>query len=122
MGGLNERRIGMSNEFPETKKQYITAPGQFGGTGVYLFRNGRLEKYEIVKDSMLRPYTESVENLGYRRAYYIPVLEKRLEKAYAAYREAVETLEKAKPYPLELDENEAEKLMAMFWEVRNEHT
>lgn len=99
-----------------SKKQYIIEPFQFGGTGVYLFMNGRLTKYEIVKDSMLRLYVESVENLGYTRAYYIPVLERRLEKAYAAYREAVETLEKAKPYPLELDEKESEKVMAIFWE------
>ena len=106
----------MRNDIPETKKQYITAPGQFGGTGVYLFINGRLEKYEIIKDSMLRPYTESVENLGYRRAYYIPALELRLERAYAAYREAVEALEKARPYPLELAEEEAEKAKAIFWE------
>lgn len=104
----------MSIKAPETKKQYITAPGQFGGTGVYLFINGRLEKYEIVKDSMLRLYAESVENLGYRRAYCIPVLELRLERAYAAYRKAVEALEKAKPYPLELAKEEAEKAMAIF--------
>lgn len=106
----------MKNDIPETKKQYITAPGQFGGTGVYLFKNGKLESYEIVKDSMLSLYAESVENLGYSRAYYIPVLEKRLERAYAAYREAVDTLEKARPYPLELAEEEAEKAMAIFWE------
>lgn len=93
----------MSINSPETKKQYITAPFQFGGTGVYLYINGRLEKYEIVKDSMLQLYTESVENLGYRRAYYIPMYERRLEEAYAAYRQAVEDLEKARPYPLVLD-------------------
>lgn len=99
-----------------SKKQYITTPAPFGGTTVYLFINGRLTSYEIIKDSMLRPYTESVENLGYRRAYCIPALELRLERAYAAYREAVEALEKAKPYPLELDEEEAEKVMAIFGE------
>lgn len=104
----------MSKKIPETKKQYVTTPAPFGGTTVYLFINGRSVKSEIVKDSMLQPYTESVENLGYRRAYCIPVLERRLEKAYAAYREAVETLEKAKPYPLELDEKETEKLMEML--------
>ena len=100
----------MSINSPETKKQCITAPGQFGGTGVYLFKNGKLENYEIIKDSMLSLYTESVENLGYRRAYYIPVLERRLERAYAAYREAVEALEKAKYYPLKLDVIEEDML------------
>lgn len=109
----------MTPEVHETKKQYITAPGQFGGTGVYLFKNGKLENYKIIKDSMLRPYTESVENLGYTRAYYIPVLEKRLERAYAAYREAVEALEKARPYPLELNAIEADTLMKLIGGWRN---
>lgn len=96
------------------KKQYIVERADPDTNLVLLHINGYLKSREVVSDLFLETYVGCVENLGYTRAYYIPVLEKRLERAYAAYREAVETLEKAKPYPLELDEHEAETLMKLI--------
>lgn len=99
-----------------SKKQYIVEPAYHGNHIVLMYVNGQLKHEEIVSGHSLDAYTSSVENLGYTRAYYIPVLERRLEKAYAAYREAVEAYEKAKPYQLELDENEAKALMGIVGE------
>ena len=95
-------------------KQYIVEQAGPGVNMVLFYKNGHLESREVVSDLSLETYVDCVENLGYSRAYYIPVLERRLERAYAAYREAVETLEKAKYYPLELDELESDMLMKLI--------
>lgn len=95
-------------------KQYIVEQAASGVNLVLLYKNGHLESKEVVSDLSLKTYVGCVENLGYSRAYYIPVLERRLERAYAAYREAVEALEKARPYPLELDEVEADMLKKLI--------
>lgn len=97
-----------------SKKQYIVEQAGSGTNLVLLYKNGHLESREVVSDLSLEAYVGCVENLGYTKAYYIPVLERRLERAYAAYREAVETLEKAKYYPLELDELESDMLMKLI--------
>ena len=97
-----------------SKKQYIVEQAGPGTNLVLLYINGHLESREVVSDLSLETYVGCVENLGYSKAYYIPVLERRLERAYAAYREAVETLEKAKYYPLELDELETDMLMKLI--------
>lgn len=91
-------------------KQYIVEQAGPGVNMVLLYKNGHLESREVVSDLSLETYVGCVENLGYSRAYYIPVLERRLERAYAAYKEAVEALEKAKYYPLKLDVIEEDML------------
>lgn len=96
------------------KKQYIVERADPDTNLVLLYINGHLKSRNVVSDLSLETYVGCVENLGYSKAYYLPIHERRLERAYAAYREAVETLEKAKPYPLELDEVEAEKLMKLI--------
>lgn len=98
------------------KKQYIVEPSNAGHHIVLLYINGELKSREIIPDHTLEVYTGCVENLGYTRAYYMPIFEKRLELAYAAYREAVEALEKAKYHPLEIGEVEGDMLMKLVGE------
>lgn len=95
-------------------KQYIVEQAGSGTNLVLLYKNGHLESREIVSDLSLSTYVGCVENLGYRKAYYVPVHEHRLYRAYEAYREAVEELEKAKYHPLELDAIEADMLKKLI--------
>ena len=99
-----------------SKKQYVVLPAYSGNSELLLYVDGKLKSQEIIADYALDAHTSILENMRYTRAYYIPACERRLEKAYAAYREAMEELERARPYALKLSEDEARRFELIIGE------
>lgn len=91
------------------KKQYVVREAYSDNLMVLLYENGKLECYDIVPHYEVTGYILGLENHGYEQAFFVEEYIERFEEARERLNYAINELDDAKRYPLELSTEEAEE-------------